>query len=26
MWIEKWNGSVPSTQLGSSTNIMYGLK
>jgi hypothetical protein len=26
MWIEKWNGSVPSTQLGSNTNIMYGLK
>lgn len=26
MWINKWNGSVPSTQLGSSTNIMYGLK
>lgn len=26
MWIEKWDGSVPSTQLGSGTNVMYGLK
>ena len=26
MWIEKWNGSVPSTQLGQGANVMYGLK
>jgi regulator of protease activity HflC (stomatin/prohibitin superfamily) len=25
-WIEKWNGSVPSTQLASGANVMYGLK
>lgn len=26
MWIEKWNGTVPSTQLGQGANVMYGLK
>lgn len=26
MWIEKWNGAVPTTQLGAGANIMYGLK
>ena len=26
MWIEKWNGSLPSTQLGQGANVMYGLK
>jgi regulator of protease activity HflC (stomatin/prohibitin superfamily) len=25
-WIEKWDGSVPSTQLASGANVMYGLK
>ena len=25
-WIEKWSGNLPSTQLGSGTNVMYGLK
>lgn len=25
-WIEKWDGSLPSTQLGSGANVMYGLK
>jgi regulator of protease activity HflC (stomatin/prohibitin superfamily) len=25
-WIEKWNGQLPSTQLGSGTNLMYGIK
>jgi regulator of protease activity HflC (stomatin/prohibitin superfamily) len=25
-WIEKWNGALPSTQLGSGANTMYGLK
>lgn len=25
-WIEKWSGNLPSTQLGSGTNTMYGLK
>jgi regulator of protease activity HflC (stomatin/prohibitin superfamily) len=25
-WIEKWNGVLPSTQLGSGANTMYGLK
>lgn len=25
-WIEKWRGNVPTTTLGSSTNVMYGLK
>jgi regulator of protease activity HflC (stomatin/prohibitin superfamily) len=26
MWIEKWNGVLPSTQLGSGTNMMYNVK
>jgi regulator of protease activity HflC (stomatin/prohibitin superfamily) len=26
MWIEKWNGAVPQTQLGQGANIMYGVK
>ena len=25
-WIEKWKGDVPTTTLGSGTNVMYGLK
>jgi len=25
-WIEKWDGALPATQLGSGTNTMYGLK
>ena len=25
-WIEKWSGDLPSTQLSSGTNVMYGLK
>ena len=25
-WIEKWKGNVPTTQLGSGTNVLYGLK
>jgi regulator of protease activity HflC (stomatin/prohibitin superfamily) len=25
-WIEKWKGNVPTTTLGSSTSVMYGLK
>ena len=25
-WIEKWKGNVPTTQLGGSTQVMYGLK
>lgn len=25
-WIEKWKGNVPSTVLGSGTNLMYGIK
>jgi regulator of protease activity HflC (stomatin/prohibitin superfamily) len=25
-WIEAWKGDVPTTVLGSSTNVMYGLK
>lgn len=25
-WIEKWKGNVPTTTLGSGTNVMYGLK
>ena len=25
-WIEAWKGNVPTTVLGSSTNVMYGLK
>jgi len=26
MWINKWNGVLPSTQLGSGTNMMYNVK
>jgi len=26
MWIEKWNGVLPTTQLGSGTNMMYNVK
>jgi regulator of protease activity HflC (stomatin/prohibitin superfamily) len=26
MWIEKWDGAVPQTQLGQGANVMYGLK
>jgi len=26
MWIEKWNGAMPTTQLGSGTNMMYNVK
>lgn len=26
MWIEKWDGKLPSTQLGSGTNMMYNIK
>jgi len=25
MWIQKWNGVLPSTQLGAGTNMMYNL-
>jgi regulator of protease activity HflC (stomatin/prohibitin superfamily) len=25
-WIEKWKGNVPTTQLGTSTQVLYGLK
>ena len=25
-WIEKWRGNVPTTQLGSNTQVLYGLK
>jgi regulator of protease activity HflC (stomatin/prohibitin superfamily) len=25
MWIEKWNGELPTTQLGSGSNTMYNL-
>ena len=25
-WIEKWDGQLPSTQMGSGANVMYGLK
>jgi hypothetical protein len=25
-WIDKWDGAVPSTQLGTGANVMYGLK
>jgi regulator of protease activity HflC (stomatin/prohibitin superfamily) len=24
-WIEKWNGALPTTQLGSGSNLMYNL-
>ena len=26
MWIEKWNGKLPETMLGSSANMMYNIK
>jgi regulator of protease activity HflC (stomatin/prohibitin superfamily) len=26
LWIEKWNGSLPTTQLGSGANMMYNVK
>lgn len=26
MWIEKWNGRLPETMLGSGTNMMYNVK
>lgn len=26
MWINKWNGVLPSTQLGAGTNMMYNVK
>lgn len=26
MWIEKWDGTMPTTQLGSGTNMMYNVK
>lgn len=26
MWINKWDGAVPQTQLGQGANVMYGLK
>jgi regulator of protease activity HflC (stomatin/prohibitin superfamily) len=26
MWIEKWNGALPQTQLGQGANVMYGIK
>lgn len=26
MWIEKWNGALPQTQLGSGTNMMFNVK
>lgn len=25
MWVEKWNGSLPSTMLGQNQNLMFGL-
>jgi regulator of protease activity HflC (stomatin/prohibitin superfamily) len=25
-WIEKWRGNVPTTQLGTNTQVLYGLK
>jgi len=25
-WIEKWDGALPTTQLSSGANVMYGLK
>lgn len=25
-WIEKWDGALPKTQMGSGANVMYGLK
>lgn len=26
MWIEKWNGALPQTQLGSGSNTMFSIK
>jgi regulator of protease activity HflC (stomatin/prohibitin superfamily) len=26
MWIDKWNGILPTTQLGAGTNMMYNVK
>jgi regulator of protease activity HflC (stomatin/prohibitin superfamily) len=26
LWIEKWDGSLPTTQLGSGANMMYNVK
>ena len=26
MWIERWNGQMPTTQLGSGTNMMFNVK
>jgi regulator of protease activity HflC (stomatin/prohibitin superfamily) len=26
MWIDKWNGVLPTTQLGAGTNMMYNVK
>lgn len=26
LWIEKWNGKLPTTQLGAGANVMYGVK
>ena len=26
LWIEKWNGKLPTTQLGAGTNMMYNIK
>ena len=26
MWINKWDGALPQTQLGQGANVMYGLK
>lgn len=26
MWIEKWDGALPTTQLGAGTNMMYNVK
>ncbi|NBQ48888.1 MAG: hypothetical protein EBU33_10630, partial [Sphingobacteriia bacterium] len=25
-WIEKWDGTLPTTQLGSNTNTMFSIK
>jgi hypothetical protein len=25
MWVEKWNGQLPSTQLGSGTGLMFNI-
>ena len=26
MWIDKWDGVMPTTQLGSGANVMYNVK